>query len=84
MCVLMKKGFWKFCCIVICISFSLPNISHHQRIADETEKIFFHKCCEEDQVYEFENDKCIDRSTHQFKTKEQKFPINYVHKDFSA
>lgn len=84
MCIVMKKGFWKFCCIVVCISFSLPGNSHHQRITDETEEIFFRKCCEEDQVYEFMEDKCIDRNIQQFETKQQKYPINFVHNDFSV
>lgn len=84
MCIIMRQGIWKFCCIFICICLSLPQRSHHQRITDEMNEIFFRKCCEEDQVYEYIEHKCIDRNIHQAKTREQNYPINFVHKDFSV
>ena len=84
MSVLLTKRFWKFCCIIICISFSLPKRSHHQRISDQVEKIFFRKCCEEDQVYEFVEDKCVDRNSQQLQMEKQKYPINFIHNDFSV
>ena len=76
--ILMKQLFARGCCILVCTLILFAKGSHQQRMDNE---IFFRKCCKENEVYEFIENECIDRSTYKFKTHEVKYPINFVHKD---
>ena len=46
-----------FCCIFIYILVLLPSNSCLQKAEDEPKPIYFRKCCNENEVYEYNDDK---------------------------
>ena len=73
-----------FYCIFIFILVLLPSNSRLQKVKDEPKPIYFRKCCNENEVYEYTQDKCINRKHLEFPQSRQKYPINFIHDDFSV
>ncbi len=71
-------------CISICILAWMPRGMCDQHIEDKYGEIYFRKCCEENEVYEYTQDKCIEKHSVEISASRQNYPINFVHEDFSV
>ena len=72
----------KACCISLFLMFLMPNRSDQQQLNNKLEKISFRKCCKQDEIYEYDGDKCV--ADDEISLSRKRYPINSVHDDFSA
>ena len=70
--------------IFIYILVLLPSNCRLQKVDDEPKPIYFRKCCNENEVYEYNDDKCINRKDVERPKSRRKYPINFIHDDISV
>ena len=62
----------------------MPSRSYQQQLGDDSKKIYFRKCCKHNEIYDYNNDKCVEHDGGDSDMSRKQYPINFVHDDFSA
>ena len=78
----------KACCISLFLMFLMPKTINSSSTTDQLQlnnkmkNIHFRKCCKQNEIYEYDGDKCV--ADDEMSLSRKRYPINSVHDDFSA